>query len=364
MSRDSQETYEIRRANLKKLIEQNYRGDYEQVAAITEKAESTIRKYLVKNSDRPISSKTAREFEKSLELQIGYLDSESHGDKNIYYVTLSVNDSETYEIIEWLYDNAPEVMDCSAILGQFDIILKIEVPNFHYLERFFTRLSRLPKVVRTQTFASVDSLRWQRSQIDYYSVKNPRNINNFVEHYKHACLNELTKQIHDIERGKIVASERSSLKISLLEIMQWTKKSFFAVREYQEKIDQYEEYLQEEAKKISEGVITKRIFILPQHLLNPVIHQEKLQETLTQAKRILAQQGQVKFLTEEKWVGRSDNTVPECFAIVDSSFVYVKKSDSQKSVLHEATEYVESYQRLFERNWEIALSYENLLALL
>lgn len=364
MSKDTEETYQIRRENLRKLIEQNYGGDYEQVATITGKAEATIRKYLVKNSDRSISSKTAREFEKSLELQSGYLDSESHGDKHIYYVTLSVNDSETHGIIEWLYDNALEVIDCSAILGQFDIIMKIEVPNFHYLERFFTRLSRLPKVVRTQTFASVDSLRWQRSQIDYYSVKNPKKITNFAEHYKNARLNELIKQIEDIERGKIVASERGSLRISLLEIMQWTKKSFFAVREYQETIDQYEEYIQEEAEKIRQGVTTKRIFILPKQLMTPIVNQKELQTTFDQAKRILDQNGQVRFLVDEKWLGRSDNIFPECFAVVDNSFVYVKKSDSQKSVLHEASEYVESYQRLFERNWEISMTYEKLLTVI
>lgn len=356
------DTHTIRRENLRKIIDDNFRSDYQSVASLLKKAEGTIRKYLAKNSGRPISTAIARDFERKLHLPTGYLDTENHGEQNVYYVTLSVHDSETHDIIEWLYENAPEVTDCSAILGKYDIIMKIEVPNFHYLEGFFSRLARLPKTLRTQTFASIDSLRWQRDQTAHYSVKNPKKASNFVEYYKESRLNELTKDIQDIERGKIVASNRMSQRISLLEIMQWTKKSFLSVREYNEEIDQYDEYLEEEGQRIRQGVKSKRIFLLPKRISTDPASKLELKNLLEKAQAIVNLGGEVKFVNYEKWISRMNDLTPECFAVVDSEFVYVRKSGSNKSVLHEGREYIDVYQRVFDRNWEIGIPIEKLTA--
>lgn len=352
----------LRGENLKRIIEEQYQGNYEYVSELIGREVDTIKKYITKNASRKISEKIARDIERKLKLPYCYLDkSENHDQqKDTYYIVLSVDDSETHDIIEWLYENTFEVKECSAILGQFDILLKIEVPSFHYLEMFFSRIARLPKVVRTQTFAAVDSLRWQREQMPYYSVKNPKVSETFLDHYKSTRISNLLKEIHDIERGKIVASDGFSERISLLEIMYWTKNSFFAVREYRENISDYDSYLEEEKNKIASGVISKRIFIVPDDVLDSAEARYGLQRTLNEAKDIIDIGGDVKFVFRGNWIYRRDNTNPECFAIVDNSFVYVKKKLAGKSVLHGDKEYIDVYQQLFNQNWGVGVPYEKM----
>ncbi len=353
----------LRGENLKKIIDEQYHGDYEYVSGLLGREVDTIKKYILKNGSRKISDKIGRDIERKLKLPYGYLDRNKNQDqqKDTYYIVLSVDDSETHDIIEWLYTNALEVKECSAILGQFDILLKIEVPSFHYLEMFFSRISQLPKVVRTQTFAAVDSLRWQREQAGHYSVKNPKISETFLDYYKCTRISNLMKEIHDIERGKIVASDGFSDRISLLEIMHWTKKSFFAVREYNEDIPDYDSYLDAEKSRISSGILSKRIFILPNDILNYTRDHDILKKTLNEASDIIKIGGDIKFIFQDSWIYRKDNTKPECFAIIDNSFVFVKKKMIDKSVLHGDREYIDIYQQLFNQNWDIGISYEKMM---
>lgn len=346
---------EARKKNLTKIIESTYGGDYKQVSELTGRSVDTLRKYLQARSKRAISSKIARSIEKSLHLSPGYLDSRNYSEKSIYYVTVHVDDSETHDLIRWLYDHAPEVIDCSAVLGQFDIILKIEVPNFHYLEKFFSKLTHFPKVIRTHTFASVDSLRWQRPQDGYCRIKDPYAEKNFVDHYRNRRTKELVKQVNDLGKGKIVADERTHVKISLLEMMTWIHKSFYAIRGYEETIERYNDYCDEEKQKIDSGMVSKRIFTFPRELYND---QEKLSTLVRHAKRVMDMGGEIRFLEEERWVYRDNHSTVECFAIADKEFVYIRKDLGRESVLQEDQEYVDLYMNLFFRNWEAAANYE------
>lgn len=346
---------EARKKNLKKIIEGSYGGDYDKVSELTGKSVDTLRKYLQDRSKRTISARIARDIEKSLHLSQGYLDSQNYSEKNIYYVTVRVDDSETHDLIRWLYEHAPEVVDCSAVLGQFDIILKIEVPNFHYLEKFFSRLTHFPKVIRTQTFASVDSLRWQRQQDEYCKIKDPYAEKTFVDRYRNRRTRDLVKQINDLEKGKIVADERMHVKISLLEIMHSISKSFFAIRGYDENIERYNDYCEREETNISKGMISKRIFTFPRELYND---QEKLITFINQAKRVMHMGVEIRFLEEEKWVYRDNNSTVECFAVADKDFVYIRKDSGRKSVLQDSQEYIDLYMNLFYRNWEAGSNYE------
>lgn len=350
------EIQEIRRENFRTLVENKFLKDYKKLSTELKRSESAIRKYLNKKSPRAMSNSTARDFEMKLDLPTNFLDTLHHGSSKIYYVMLSVEDSETYDLIHWLHDHTPEVVECSAILGQFDILVKVEVANFHHLEKFFTKISRHPYIVRTQTFPSVDSLRWQRDQTRYYSVQNPTRITSYMDAYKNKRIKELLKRIHDIEKGKIVAPENSTERISLTDLMKSTKYSFYSVRAFGEKIFGYSEYLYEETLRISEGVTSKRIFTIPDNLKKDETIAKQLRSTFKQASEIQVIGGEIKFVFEEDWIHRAGNSSPECFAIIDEEYVYVRKEQATKAVLHDEHDYTSMYLDVFKLNWESGIT--------
>lgn len=54
----------------------------------------------------------------------------------------------------------PEVLECHAILGNFDFLLRIVTPDIQAYERlFFDRLSRLPMVQEVNTWLSVSQVK-------------------------------------------------------------------------------------------------------------------------------------------------------------------------------------------------------------
>lgn len=349
-----------RRENLKKIIQEKFMGDYAEVARLIGKSEGTLRKYLMPRSGRPISLDVAREIEEALDLASGYLEATSHADKKIYYIMIQVKENNTYSLVKWLYDNAPEVVDCSAVLGQFDVILKVSVDDYSHLEDFFNRLSRFPKIKRNETFSSIDSARWQRNQTAHYHVKDPHQAKTYLDHFRNMRIESLLKKIYDLEQGKVESYDSSFDRISLLDMIQSTRISYDSVREYQENIQEYQQYVAAEKERIQAGVKSRRIFIFPDQLIKFEQHKTELDLFMQCAAEVAAIGCEVRFMAEGKWRHRDHHVKPECFAIVDNAFVYVREKRLEKSVLHESEEELKIYRAIFKANWEEATTYETI----
>jgi len=134
---------EIRQLNLRQLLAQRFDGDQSKMAEGIHRGVSTIRKYLSPSRERTINNTTARSIERSLDLEAGFLDSEYHGNHSIYYVTLKVSRNFTYDVVKRIQDYS-EAVECSALLGEFDVLIKVEVETYHDLQVFYDKLSRLP----------------------------------------------------------------------------------------------------------------------------------------------------------------------------------------------------------------------------
>lgn len=349
-NRIEEEKKKIRSKNLREVID-TLEGGFEHASRLSLKTVKTLQKYA--QPSHGISHKVARDLELKLRLPGGYLDEASREKKHVYYVMLTVADSETYDIVNWLSENTTEVLECSALLGEFDIFVKVEVPNFHYLEEFFAKLTRLPKVIRTRTFAAVDSIRWQREQIGYNEVKDPVPNKRLPDIVVKTRVDDHIRQIKELERGRIVAYDNSEHRIRLLDVLEDSRDTYRAIREYKEEIYEYDRYLSTEAEKIKQGVTTLRIFMVPKSL-----NEGELEEVLTEAKRVVDIGGKVRILSEDKWVKRGDNRKPECFSVVDSLYVCVKKKAEERTVLHKDKDRVAMYLRTWESNWERATPFE------
>jgi Lrp/AsnC family transcriptional regulator len=56
--------------------------------------------------------------------------------------------------------NFPEVMECHAILGAFDFLLRVVVPDMHAYETFyFEKLSRVPSIQEVNSFVAASEIK-------------------------------------------------------------------------------------------------------------------------------------------------------------------------------------------------------------
>lgn len=355
--------YEIRQENLKKLLNEKFDGDYEALGKEIHKAEGTVRRLLAKGMDRKINDKTARLVEERFGLPDGYMDTLRHGHSKVYYVTLKVGHNYSAEIVKQLHDNNyPEVVECAAVLGEFDILAKVETEGFRALEIFLDKLSRLPGVMRTRTLPAINSIRWQRSQSAYVSLKDPDQFPNFAEEYKHACILQHLDEIRKLERGEIVSHDTSPNSIRLANMIKSTKRRYYAVRLHNETIPDAEVYFEAEKKALQDTkIIVKRIITLPETFIKHESHVDDLDALIETAQHMIDIGGQIRFVFDHNWVATKISTRPECFAIVDDQFIYARHLNEAQAVLQIGQDHVMTYRQAFRRNWERGITLETMI---
>lgn len=355
--------YEIRQQNLKRLLHEKCNGDYETLGKAINKAEGTVRRLLAKGMDRKINDKTARLVEERFGLPDGYMDTLRHGQSKVYYVTLKVGHNYSAEIVKQLHDNNyPEVVECAAVLGEFDILAKVEAEGFRALEIFLDKLSRLPGVMRTRTLPAINSIRWQRSQSAYASLKDPDQFPNFAEEYKHKLILQHLDEIRRLERGEIISHDTSPQSIRLADMVARTAKRYFAVRLHDEIIPDAEVYFEAEKEALQNNNITvKRIITLPEAFIQHHSNVDALDNLLETAQRMIDIGGEIRFVYDKNWVTTKASTRPECFAIIDNQFIYVRHINEPQAMLQIGQDHVTTYRQAFRRNWERGLTLETMI---
>ena len=349
---------DIRQTNLRELLEEQHNNDLTQLSEAIGRAQTTVRKYLSKNQSRNINTATARSIERSLGLDSGYMDEEYHGNLNVYYVTLKVSRNFTFDVVKSIY-NYKEAVECSALLGEYDILIKVEVPSFHDLQVFYDKLSRMPGVQRTRTYPAVDTIRWQRAQSAYNVLKNPNKFTNYAEEYKHKRILEYMEEVRKLESGQISSDGLLQNAVDLSDLMAQVKRQYLAIRLHDETFHNETAYRNAELERLRQGVKVKRIITLPQSMPSDPMQQAEFDELLDKAKALISIGSQIRFLFIEQWVASAKNHLPECFAVVDDEYVYLKQGETHSELLTRSDD-LATYQRAFNVNWDKAMDIEAL----
>ena len=351
---------EIRQSNLKELLDDRFDGDIPKMAGIIHRGVSTIRKYLSQSRERVINSNTARLIERNLDLEAGYLDSEYHGSNSIYFVTLKVSRNFTYDVVKRIQDYS-EAVECSALLGEFDVLIKVEVPTYHDLQVFYDKFSRLPGVQRTRTYPSVETIRWQRQQSAFKSLKNPNKFTNYADQYKHQRILEHMEEIRKLENGTISSDDQHINGVDLNALMLTVRREYRSIRLHDENYLDEQGYIEAEKARIKDKVISKRIITLPKAFTDNPTLQTDFEELLEKARELISIGSRIRFLFIEEWTRTSENINPECFAVVDDQLVYLKNSDDRSQLLTRHAD-LERYKNAFKVNWNRSMSIDELLA--
>ena len=350
---------EIRQLNLRQLLAQRFDGDQSKMAEGIHRGVSTIRKYLSPSRERTINNTTARSIERSLDLEAGFLDSEYHGNHSIYYVTLKVSRNFTYDVVKRIQDYS-EAVECSALLGEFDVLIKVEVETYHDLQVFYDKLSRLPGVQRTRTYPAVETIRWQNQQSAYEALKDPNTFKNYADEYKHQRILEYMDEIRKLENGSITSHDSQVNAVNLNELMLTVKRTFNCIRLHNEFYPDAQGYKEAEKECIANKVVSKRIITLPKAFTSdPMLHVE-FATLLDSAKELIEMGSKVRFLFIEDWINTSENIHPECFAVVDDEFVYLKETEKRSRLLTRHNE-LNMYKTAFRANWTRSMSLEDLI---
>ena len=349
---------DIRQTNLRELLEEQHNNDLTNLSEAIGRAQTTVRKYLSKNQSRNINTATARSIERSLGLDSGYMDEEYHGNLNVYYVTLKVSRNFTFDVVQRIYEYK-EAVECSALLGEYDILIKVEVPSFHELQVFYDKLSRMPGVQRTRTYPAVDTIRWQRAQSAYNVLKNPNKFTNYAEEYKHKRILEYMDEIRKLEGGQISSDGLLQNAVDLSDLMRKVKRQYLAIRLHNETYHNEAVYMASEQERLIAGVKVKRIITLPESMPNDPMQQTEFDDLLNIANELIRIGSEIRFLFVERWVASAKNNLPECFAVVDDEYVYLRRGNTHSQLLT-GNDDLTSYQRAFTVNWDRALTMDEL----
>lgn len=229
----------IRAKNLAYLIDTEFKGDTRAFAEHVDFEIGTIQKFLNPSSARPCNDRAARKIEKQMAMREFAIDSPLQQQKEVYYVEVYTNGKYTYETVSALREER-HVQECSAVLGDFDIFLKIEVEHYHLLDMLLAKIARFPGVKRTKTFITLGALRSQREQEGNLNIPQKNQylyFNNGIEEFVFTKVNHFLDRIKELERGEIVVKDTDSVKIETYKLIDSVQESIFATRHHKDKVD-------------------------------------------------------------------------------------------------------------------------------
>ena len=353
------EIEKIRAKNLLRIIEQDFSGDRAAFGKTIGVGLESVRKYLNHNSDRPLKYKKAREIEKQLELPELCLDQQVSLSKEIYYISISTNALYTYEIVKSL-KTEDFVMECSAVLGDYDIFIKAEVESYFILDVLMTKIARLPGIKKCKSYTSINHLRWQKPQEGHTHIREideRMNCKTGLESYFQERINHYFNVIKELEKGEISVRDDDELPLDSYRIIEGTEKTIHATRELGEQMPGQKEYTSTEARLIkNQKIRSQRIIFFSEKDLSPTGFR-KLEGEFRKYKNIGCH---VRFMFKNQWHSDGVNTRWERFIIVDNQFVCNRIDDQKMMVFHRSPEIVQKYIERFRANWRRSLEFEKL----
>ncbi len=345
-----------RAKNLEKLLHDMFKGDTKAFSNFLEINENTFLKYCKPLSDRPCNDRAAKRIEKKLNLPMYSLDALNQEGKDIYYVAVYTNAKFTYEIVKALqiYES---ITECASVLGDIDILLKIEINSSQILDMLLINIGKLPGVKRINTYTSAPNLRWQRGQFEDMELPNKdeslyckKGVDKFISRK----MANYFDAIGELEKGEITILDNDVLSPKSYELIEGTIKSIYATRNPYENISGLKKYLSCEKALISRGIEVNRIIFLPSdYKKNWSMIEENYQLFISTGCNI-------KFLLEKQWTHSPLSSNSEQFLIIDNEFVCVRRDEQERLLVKRTPEIVHMYHETFAANWHKAVSFDNL----
>ncbi|WP_020395613.1 Lrp/AsnC ligand binding domain-containing protein [Thiolinea disciformis] len=356
--------FKIRAERLAHILDTQFKGSKEALALEVGCSVGAITHYLNPHSARPCVDKAAKRIERALNLEPRSLSEPLHGKRETYYVAIHTNAQYTYEIVTML--KAEEcVKECAAVLGDFDIFIKVQVENFRFLDTLLAKLVKLPGVKRSHTYKAIESLHWQREQDQMMDIppKNERlYIHNGVADFIYRKLNHLFDEIKILEEDPIVIKDNDLISIEKHKLLDGTKKLILATHHYHESLSNYEDFLEKEKTLIQEGVKSRRIIVIPNN--NYKINWPSIETRYNLFQKIGCE---VRLIVDSQWINSTKSPIFENFIILDSNFVCIRSEnnkddeDNGQISIHRNVEIIKMYIDTFNSNWKKSHSYEHFL---
>ena len=349
---DKNELLITRSRNLQRILATRFDGDSKSFAEKIGVSAITFSKYLNSQSDRPCNDKAARKIENILGLSTGYLDEKSHRKKDVYYIALYTNSSFTYETIKALQIEK-DVLECSCVLGDYDIFLKIEIEDHLLLDMLLARIAKFPGVKRTQTISSVTTLRWQRAQREdmnliakkeaFYSQKGLEEvIFKKMDHY--------FSEIRELSEGEISVKDNDIISFKPYQIIKGAEQHILTTIDLKHYKQTTKKALETEEKLIAKGVRSKKIIFLC----------HKFKENWETIKHIYDEffkiGSSVRFSPLDQWIETPLSGCFEEFTIIDNEYVCVRRESQKRYLIKRTTNIIKPYINSFKANWDNSLS--------
>lgn len=352
------ELKEIRKNNFKRILEDKCDGNKNKAALLLDVQRSTIDRYY--NGTRGIGDIKARDIERIFHLPKKYLDTREEGD-DVYYITAKVNGSFIYQFVNSV-KQFDEIKECSAVLGDFDVLLKVKVNSFHILETASSKINRLPGVIRTRTYHAIPTLRWQKEQEPYELLISPfSEKRNYLEELIDNHISHHLGRAAELEKGEIsILEDEKRYPVELDKMYRSAQKSLLIIRmnTRDKKIDA--NLLEAERTfLLKENTSSKRIIVLSkddaEFFNNQYTHLKTINDMYLEIG------SQVVFVFRSTWRPSGISTICENFVVVDNEYTMVRRIENGAILFKRELYYLENYRNCFENNWNNGYSFNGLV---
>lgn len=353
MFEEQQSLLKTRSQNLKRILENEYDNNKDEMAEKLEVKPGTLTKYLNPNSNKPCNDKAALRIERLLNLDKGHLDNDYKGNLETYYVSLSIDNQYSYEIVENLQKQSA-VQECHLLLGDHDIMLKVSVANYRFLDIIISHISKLPGIKGSSSYPAVNSLSWQRSQPEKMKIskrKDDFSSVNGLDTFIHKKMNYHFSAIKELENGDIIIKRSDSVSFHSKEIIKGTKNTLLTTKYLGMKVASQIDYTDKESELIDAGVISKRIILIPDEYSEKDM--VKIREEYEEYNKMGCL---VKFLQSSHWRTSNSSELPEYFIIVDDSYLAIRREARKSLIVKRSKRSIDEYSEVFESNWKIGLN--------
>ncbi|HFC91303.1 MAG TPA: Lrp/AsnC family transcriptional regulator [Leucothrix mucor] len=338
----------VRYQHLKHILEEDFAGNRDELAQKLNIALSTLSKYLSNGKNRPISDKTARQFERRLEIPAQSLDHAKN--TNVYYVRVTFSGRHPREFLESLH-RYDIVKEASVQYGEADIFIKIECSEKEYESLIFDNIRLFPGVMNTTTSQALNASRWQRHQAEYYQLtEQTESPHHILQNYIEAKRKDLYQELHELDRGReIVIHKYDMHALSYYKLLENAKKSIEMTLFYNQHTEgRLEKDLYDARSKANVNVRYKILLFTNDKIPHKI--EDNLQRFI---KKLRADATTEVYIADEmRWIGDRHDRTGITLTIIDDSIIAILRGES--FMLAYKKDVVSRYSKIFNRNWNMA----------
>ena len=344
-----------RREYLKYILEEEYDSNRDKLAADLTIAKTTLNKYLSRGKSRPISDRTARQFEKRLGIPTRALDQTYNTvNTNIYYIQVNYAGSQADELLRSL-KRFDIVKEACIQYGSSDVFIKIEATEQECQKVVLNAIRLFPGVTNTTTSQALNSARWQRNQVEYSRLPEKENTPHAVlQNYIETKRQELYEELQALEKGKRIIIQKNDYNtLNFYDLLEKSESNVKMIVFYNHKTHRQLEKELFDSRKKNKSNIHYQILLLTDDNFN-----QEFENKLKRFKNKLLEDKNTYVLhtNENTWIGDRRYGKGITLTIIDEYISSVLNGNSY--TLSYKKEEVGKYCKLFNNNWSF-IQYQN-----